>query len=520
MTAPSCPPLRRRTLLQGSALAGLAALLPSGFARAQEARPLRAAMTGYSVMNTLDPARAGTISEAQVIWGLFNALLAFDARMNIVPDLAESWKALPDGSLEFILRQGVTFHDGSALTSEDVAFSLQRVKDKATGSPYAAKLAVVERIETPDARTVRLVTGGPSAPLLTALTNTRSGTQILPKKTFETMGAEAFARRPVGTGPYKLTDWKANQSLELAAHDGYFRAGRPIVKSLRVPLIKEMSSGVTALLGNEVDLVSETAFADVQRLESGRQAKIQKVPGLSSRFLELNVSQKPFDDVHFRRALSMAFDRDVVVQVALFGQAKASQGIIPPSLSWAHDGAPRAAASFNPERARAELAKSRYGKGTAAKVLTWGSDTWRRFAEVFVAQANEVLGTALTVEVSEANTVTDRVRKSQIEAATWGWKGLVDPDEYLDIFHSKGWRNRHGFADATIDRLVEAARVELDQAKRGQACIAADKAITELCPVIFAYHEDVVAATRPNVSGYVATPYGGFGAQLADVTLG
>ncbi len=511
---------RRSVLFALAAAPAALALPPFGRSEAMAAGSvLRAAITGYSPMGTLDPAKASIIAEFQIIWGLFETLLDFDEKMNIVPGLAESYRTLDSGDVEFKLRKGVKFHDGSVMTAEDVVFSLSRLKDPAVASPYASKLEAVKEIVAVDEHTVRLALSQPFAPLFTFLTNTRTGTQIISKKAFEKAGAEAFGRNPVGTGPFRLVDWKPNQSLTFEAHKEYHRQDFPRMATVRVPLIKEIASGVNALLGNEVDIISEAPYADLGRFKDGRQAVIRATSGLNARFVALNNKRAPFDDVHFRRALSMAFDRQTIIDAALFGQAQVAHGPIPGGLTWAYDPTIGETAKFDPDKARAELAKSKYGKDATANVLTWGSETWRRFAEIFVAQANDTLGTKLKLEVSEASTVSDRIRKKQFDAAVWGWKGFVDPDEYLDAFRTDAWRNDVSYANPEYDKVATAARVEMDQKKRRELCLAAERILEQDCPVLFSYHENVATLVRPNVQGLEVTPFGGFGAQLAAVTL-
>src|SRR5690606_27993556 len=126
-------------------------------------------------------------------------------------------------------------------------------------------------------------------------------------------------------------------------------------------------------------------------------------------FIALNHRKPPFDDVHLRRAVSMAFDRNAMVKVVLFGEGVPSHGLIPPSLAYAYESKPRETAVYNPERAKAEFAKSKYaGTKVSAPILTWGSSWWKRTIEVWTMQVNQTLGTNFTVEVNEANTVYAR----------------------------------------------------------------------------------------------------------------
>ena len=510
--------LSRRGILAAGAGIGAGMLWPRGAALAAPG-PLRAAITGYNVVNTLDPAAAALIPEFYVIWGLYNGLLKLDAQMRPVPDLAESFKVADDGALEFRLRQGVKFHDGSTLTSDDVKFTLERLLDEATKSPNRSKVAALSAIEVPDPLTVRLRTQEAFAPLLTFLSNARTGTQIVPRAAV-TADPAGFGRKPIGTGAYSLRSWDPNQGLKLSAFPGYF-GGAPAIAEVDIPLIAEETSGVTALLGRQVDLTSTAPFADIPNLEKNSAIKVLKQPGLNTRFLTLNNLKPPFDDVHFRRAVSLAINRDVLVRIVLFGEGVATPGLIPPSLAASYDGTPKPLSTFNAARAKEELAKSKYGPGTKATILTWGSGWWKRMGEVVAAQVNQVLGTQLTVEVNEANTVFSRIRSGDYQAGTWGWLGMIDPDEYsYDLLHSQGWRNFAGYKNPKLDEILVQARRELDPARRGALYKQSEAMWIEDVPVVPLFCSNIHNLMAANVSGFTQLPYSNFADQFASVKIG
>lgn len=511
--------VNRRRFLQCGTIAGVAAMAPMFQPAFAKCSTLRAGITGYHVINTLDPAKASLIPEFYVIWGLFNSLLKFNERMEIVPDAAESYRAKNDTTWEFKLRKGVKFHDGREMTAEDVKFTIDRVKSEALGSPHKSKFDVVTEVRVLDKRTVEIVTSKPFAPLLSYLTNARTGSQIVPKHVVEAIGPEAFATKPVGSGAFKLARFEPNASLTLTAHDDYFVAGQPTVQTVEMPLIPEETSGVTALLGGAIDLTSTAPFADIPELMTNKNVKVLKSPGLNTRFISLNTKVAPFDDVHLRRALSLAVDRKTMVDVVLFGEGTPANGVIPQALSWAHSSTPRDLLQFNSERARAELAKSKYGQGTEATVLTWGAGWWKRFAEVFVAQANQTLGLNFKVEVSEASTIYARKKKQDFQATVWGWLGLIDPDEYMyDILHTKGWRNFEQYSNSRVDALLEQARGGLDQAARGRLYQQAEDIVVEEAPLVFCFESNVHNLMRPSTKGFVQLPYSAYGGQFAAIT--
>lgn len=509
----------RRAILKSSAAATTLVMLPIWAGRAEAAcGTLRAGITGYNVINTLDPGQTTLIPESYIVWGLFNCLLKFDADMNIVPDLAKSYESVSPTLLRFNLHEGVKFHDGVELTSADVKFTLERLKDEEFGSPHRSKFLPISEIRTPDDYTVEIITAEPFAPMLSYLTNTRTGSQIVPMHLLKDGTPDSFSTNPVGTGPFMLDKYEPGASIRLVAHTEYFEEGLPKVSVVDVPLISEESAGVTALLGGSIDITSTAPFADIPDLEKDDRVQVLKAPGANTRFVILNTQVAPFDDVHFRRAVSMAFDRQAMVDVVLFGEGRVANGIVPSSISWAATAEQPVETMLNPEVALKELEQSKYGKGTEATVLTWGSGWWKRFAEIFVLQVNQVLGVNFKVEVNDSGAVHQRMQTGDFQASIWGWLGLIDPDEYAyEIYHSEGTRNYGNYVNPKVDTLLEEARRTIDLSARGDLYRKAEALAIKDCPLTPCFESNVHNLLAPNVQGFVQRPYSGFGAQLADV---
>lgn len=512
---------RRNALRLAGASAG-ASLLPGlgGAAFAQQGQTLRAAISGFNVINTLDPMKGSLISEFYVIYGVFNALLKFNDKMEIVGDLAESYKVIDPLNIEFKLRKGVKFQDGSDFTAEDVKFSIERVMDEKNASPNRGKVSAISEIKIVDPHTVVIVTKQPFGPLLNYLTNTRTGTQIVSRNAIKTLGEEAFARRPVGTGRYMVKDWKSSESVQLVAFPGAFE-GAPKISTVNIPIIAEESSGMTAILGNQVDLTSTAPFADVPTLEKRTDVKVLKQPGLNTRYIAVNNKKAPFDDVHFRRAVSMAFDRNVLVKAVIFGEGVATPGILPPSF-WP-DGKPAQSEymTFNPERARAEMAKGKYKAGQEATILVWGSNWWRRIGEIFAGQVNQVLGTKIQVQALDFSAALAKAKAGDYEAMVMGWLGLVDADEYMgEMVGSKGFRNIHHYASEKMDALLDKGRGETDQNKRKQIYREAELLMLDQMVLLPCFTSNVHNLVRANVTGFTQLPYANFADQFGGMQIG
>ena len=514
----------RRTFLKASAAAGAATglgVLPWATAVNASTGHLRAGLVGFSVVNSLDPARAALNSDFWALSALYNGLLRLTPEMTLEPELAESWSRDGETALVFNLRRGVKFHDGTEMTAEDVKFSLDRVRDADFGSPSRGKYAAIESVEAVDPYTVRITTAEPFAPLATFLHNGTTGSQIVSKAAYESMGAEAFGRAPVGTGPFKIVEWRPNERIVMTAHTDYFIAGQPAAARCDIILIPEETSGATALKAGDIDVASSLPFAEATQLEQDPSISISRLSGMNYRLTVLNNNRAPFDDPHFRRAVSMALNREAVVKAALFGEGSAMWGCTPPAIGWAFRKDPREVCVFNPEKARAELAKSRYKADEhEVAVETWGSGWWKRWTEVFVANVNQVLGTRFRVDVLDPNTAFQRYKAMECTAQCTGWIGRMEVDEYMgDCFHTKGSRNFVKYSNPKVDELIEKGRAEFDQAKRGQYYIQAEDLCVEDCPVIFAINNNAHSMWRKGVEGWVPTAGQALGSQLGPVSV-
>ncbi|SHI03917.1 ABC transporter substrate-binding protein [Pollutimonas bauzanensis] len=476
---------------------------------------LRAGITGFNVINTLDPAKASLLPEFYVIWACFNGLLKFDEKMQVTADLAESFSPV-DGGFEFVLRKGVKFHDGSELTADDVKFTFERLADPATASSNRGRFAHVREIRILDTHRVQILADKSLATLLSSLTNTRTGSQIVSRSAFKARGAAQFERQPIGTGAYAVKEWKANSMVELEAHKAYFQSGKPTIARVQMPLIPEESSGMRAVLGGQLDITSTAPFSDIKSLEGRKDVRVYRASGLNNRYITLNVRRAPFDDVHFRRAVSLAINRDVLVNAVLFGEGAAAGSLLPPSLSDPRE-LPELAI-FNAERAKAELAKSKYKEGTQAVLLGWGSSWWKRFAEIVVAQVNQVLGTKIRVEVYDSNTVYSRLKAGDFDAAVWGWLGLTDPDEYLgEILGTGQWRNFQGYSNPGLDALLEKGRNTLDLAARREVYAQVESIAIDDMPAIPCFYSNIHNLSSQRLQGFTQLPFGNFGDQFQDL---
>lgn len=518
--------LSRREFLKYAGMAagavGTSGLFPGRDLLAANPRPggsFKTAVAGYTLIRSLDPALCAWVAEQQIESTMFSSLVRFDGNMNIIPDLAQSWIIPNDLTYRFKLFPGIKFHDGGDCTAEDVVFSLDRVRNPATGSPNRDKYNEIEQVKAIDKLTVEIKTKRPFAPLLSYLCNARTGSQIVSKKAVEKQGAD-YGLKPIGTGPFKLLDWKPGEKLEFTKHPQYFIKGLPYLDTVTEYLISEESAATNAILSGDIDLVSTVLFSDVKALEATKGLKVMKEPGLNVRFFILNCQAKPFDDIYVRQAFAHSFDRKQLISAVIYGEGVEIQGVIPPALKWAYHPNLKTQ-TFDPEKARELLKKSKYQKSDLNfTILTWGAGWWKRWAEIVAAQSSEVLGIQIRVESLEAGTVNTRNQKGDFTCSVWGWLGLVEPDEYAyENFHSKGSKNYTKYSNPKVDDLLEKARITMDRSARARYYNQAEEIIGEEAPSVFCFSNLLHNAMKDYVMDFVQVPFSGFGSQFDRVWL-
>jgi peptide/nickel transport system substrate-binding protein len=262
----------------------------------------------------------------RVTFNLFDTLVGVGPDLSLTPSLATSWRLLDDRTWEFALRQDARFHNGDQLTSSDVAFTINRTFDPNSQTAVDTVFATVERIETPDEWTVRIVTRQPD-PLLPARLSFVGG-QILPERYFKQIGPARFAREPVGSGPIKFVAWAPNEFSLFAANEEYW-GGRPDFDRVVFALMPRDRDRVNALLQGTAQIA--TRLPPEWRLRLSVRPEAQPVSVLYSGLyvLGVNVRAAPLDNPLVRQALSLAIDRDTILRGLWLGRGLLPIGFVP-----------------------------------------------------------------------------------------------------------------------------------------------------------------------------------------------
>lgn len=489
----------RRALL----LALLLALLGAALAQPRHGGVLRVGMQGDPV--GLDPHLTNATLTRNMVENTYDTLVMHNAALEIVPGLAESWSASDDGlRWTFELREA-TFHDGTPVTADDVAYSIMRIKDPATASPRAGQFATVDRVEVVDDRTVVFHLSAPFTPLLSFLA--LSLNVVVPQHVVEEHGD--LNQVVVGSGPFRFVEWLPGTRMVLERFEDYWgqdEAGNqlPYLDGITFTFYQDPTARTTAIQTGDVDWIEYVPAADVPMLRADPNVEVTGGLAANFRSLQFNVAEEPFDDPRVRQAFAHAIDEQSIVDLALFGTGgvTAVGTTIPSGNYYALEQNPYLGRDL--ERARALLAEAGYPDGfTFDLYITSTYDFLRDPAEVIQSNLADIGVTANIVmedwTIYLPTVTTDR----NYQATILGSSGQADPDAFLYTpFHSTSGGNYYNFSDARVDELLVQGRQEADPERRREIYLEAQERILELSPHVFLFHSAQYSANRPHVEGY------------------
>ena len=473
---------------------------------------------------TLDPADATDGESVKPIANLFDTLVRYkEGSTEVEPCLATEWSVSEDRlTWTFELREGVEFHDGTPCDAAAVAFSFERQRDP--NHPFHQgefvywhdQFSVVQKVEAKGERTVVFTLERPFVPFLANLAMFTAS--IVSPAQFEALKGqpESFAARPVGTGPFKLVEWRRGEAVVLEAFDGYW-GGRPSLDRLVFRTIPDNTSRVKLLQKGELDAIDGLNPADVTELAQSPGVKVVREPGMNTAYLALNNLEAPFDDVRVREAVALALDLGTVADKLYEGLAIPAANLVPPMIPGWHDGLqPR---GQDRERARALLAEAGHPEGFETRL--WTMTNPRPYMPQpdklaqYVKGALQQVGIKVTVVPKEWASYLQEVQKGEHEMCFMGWIGdNGDADNFLYVLLDKenttpGAASNYSFYRSDeVHELLVAARAEFDLAKRAGLYRKAQELIHRDVPMVPLVHNENKVALRERVSGFRLHPTG------------
>jgi len=478
--------------------------------------------------DTLDPADHRNRLSETVIRNMFDGLVTRDTKSGVHLELAEEMNWLDDLTLEVKLRQGVKFHDGVEMTADDVVFTFNRIIQENQieypephTSPRKGLIAPLASVEKVDDYTVVMNFSGPWPPAMQLIVHQ----QIVPKHYIEEVGTQGFVENPIGTGPFKFVSVQPGfTEVVLERFDDYHGGapslepvGTACVTGANFLVIPEASTRVAALLAGDVDIIQAVPAELIDTLAQTPGIQVKSAVGTQPKWMEMNVTKPPFDDLRVRQAMNYAVDKDLIIEEIYGGRALALPGPLSPFNNFVNKSL--TPYPYDPDRALSLLADAGWadtdGDGLLDKngqPFTFTLDTleeWRSLAEA-VADMFRAIGIDASVRFWEYSVVRPQLLAGERMAYLddWGDSAFDPVGHYEAKWHSYvegstyGRANFSGYNNGRVDELILLGETTADPAQRQSIYDEAQQLVYDEVPAVFLILPDEAEAASDRVMNW------------------
>jgi peptide/nickel transport system substrate-binding protein len=488
-------PARRLILIVATAAAVAAfALIAAGGASAATPPPSTLTIDQANSPATLDPGMQYDNDSFWVYRNIFDQLLrANPTTQKPQPWVAKSWKRVTPTKWVFNIRSGIKFTNGEPLTGKDVAFSIERILDPKNASAQAENFSAISKA-TGTNSTVTITTKAPSPTLLNYLTTL----SIVPEAYVKKVGNKTFALHPIGSGPYELTSWVQDSSVNLAANPNYWN-GKPAYKQVVFRTVPDDATRVADLESGSADISLELSPDDVTSLQGRSGVKVITNPTQAVAYLGLNVLGKtPTQSLQVRQAIAYAINYPSIIKNVLDGFGKPVKEVLTP-LSFGYDPS-ISGFTYNLAKAKKLLKAS----GDPHPTITFPTDPAYPTQVIQAIQANlEAAGMKVNIVNSSAATYLSKVQGpthnwGSVRYGTWTC-GCSDADGTVEpLFHTGSiWAS---YSNPSLDKVMDAARTTLNSAKRKKDYAKAFQILQDTVPGIGLWQVYEISGVNSNIS--------------------
>jgi peptide/nickel transport system substrate-binding protein len=490
------------------------------------------ALTGPAAADTLrarlnadvrstDPGVNRDANTDAVVLHMVEGLVAFREDASVGPLLAESMTVSDDGrTYTFRLREGVRFHNGAALTAEDVAWTWRRYMTPETRWRCLTEfdgrgVTRLDAIETPDPRTVVFRFGRASALIPATMARPDcGGAGILHR---DSVGADGAWIAPIGTGPFRLGEWRRGQFIELVRFDGYaaraeprdgFTGGKTAeVERVRFMIIPDQAAAKAALLSGAIDVLTDIANSDLAELKARTDVIVDVAPTMGLSTLLIQTRDPLLSDMRIRRALALSLDLPAIVQAVTEGTGSYNASAIPVSSAF-HTPPHREGYRRDLATARRLLAEAGY-RGQTIKMLANRRYTSMFDSAVLIQAMAQEAGLRLEIEVLDWATQLDRYTKGDYQLMSFSYSARLDPSLSYEMFSGpKDTQPRKVWENAEALAMLAESMATGDAERRTALFEAMHRKMIADVPLINLYNGAEIAAFRNNVAGYKGWPAG------------
>jgi peptide/nickel transport system substrate-binding protein len=427
---------------------------------------------------------------------VFSKFFTLDEQGERVPDLATSLDSSPDGlTWRLKLRPGVKFSDGAPYTARDVAHHFQRILDPSKNQAFAAALGALKEAVAIDDVTVEFRLAYPWAPFPSFFSADSFLFWTMPAGHEDSAGPD-LNRRPIGAGPYRMTEWKQDDSITFEKNPNYWNPKAQHLDKIVIRFLPDPTARYTAVKTGDIDIFYEPLGKQVIEARNDNILKVVEYTGTGAYTLNINTSSPPLDDVRVRLALAYALDRNVELKVAFNDVGKLANSFWGPGSEWncPDVGYP----GYDPEKARALLKD--YGKPVKVVLQSRPTPTMAIPAQLYQSFWQKVGIETEIRSIEGGPSYINPVLRGDYQIAFWEVADVPDPDfQVYQAFFSKSGGNLTKINDPKLDEAIEAGRRSLDINVRKKAYCDVSKEMAKQMPVMLRTQSIYFAITQPRV---------------------
>lgn len=471
---------------------------------------------------TMDPQDAQDTLSFSIMTSMYEGLLGFDKDMKVVPVLAASMPELSKDakSVTFTLKKGIKFQDGTDFNADAVKANIDRVKNPANKLKRSSLFAVVDHAEVIDPYKVKIVLSKPFAAIVQTFAHPAA--MMISPKAIKDYGKDV-SRHPVGTGPFQFIEWKDGDHVTVKKFDGYWDKNNAAkVNSITYKPVTEASSRVAMLKTGEAQFVYPMPPDQVDAVKSDANVSVTNSQSIIVRYIALNVTKKPFDDVRVRQALNYAVDKNAMVKVVARGFGTISDSPIAPNV-WGYQ--KQQPYAFDVAKAKQLLTEAGLPNGFETTIWTSNATESVKSAE-FIQQQWKAIGVKANVQQMESGTLSQQMYVKPADSkmvtysggwspstgeADWGIRPLLTKALFPPAGYNVGY-----YTNAQVEKDIATGLTSADEKERLAAYADAQKTIMADAPWVFLYVPDNLSGQRKNLSGVYVLPDGTLGLNHAE----
>ncbi|HZK38185.1 MAG TPA: peptide ABC transporter substrate-binding protein [Clostridia bacterium] len=534
--------MKKRLVLFTSILLVLAMIITGCFSPTVKAGDENAGSTKNKILRanngsepgSLDPALAQGTHESWILENVFEGLMTFDENGKLVEGMTESYEVSEDGTTyTFILRDGITWTNGDPITAEDFEYSWKRALAPETAGNHASILYYIKGAEAYNAGE-----GSVDDVLITALnekalevtleTPIAYFLELTAFHTYFPISKNVAEKNPdwakspatyVSNGPFKLVEWKHNDKIILEKNKDYYNAKKIKLDGIDLDILEDQNTAWQKYQGGEYDILVDVPASVINQLKQEGNPELKIGLQIGTYYYNINPNIKPFNNPKVRKGLSMAINREAIVEQVTQGGQLPAVGIIPPGMKDENDDDFRNSVGdlikYDTEEAKILFDKGLSEEGMTVEkfnnsnfvILYNTAESQKKIAEAIQEMWRELFGIKIGLENVDFQTKLEREQSGDYQVSRSGWMvDFMDPVAFLDLWCSDSAFNDAKYSNPKYDELIKEAKSTNDQNVRMGAMKEAETILMEDMPVIPIYFYTQPYTVKSNVTGIFKVP--------------